>query len=164
MMIDKNYRGRIRVEGKPGETTGYMLTVHDADTGEAIENVTDIALYIGVHHENRAYLTCRFSKNNNIETADSIADHEIDLTAIVDGFMGQRDTQFAGFAALLAAEIADTDGWKLADVEKLIAQRTYDLTQSFFEHHYGDEAPFKQEEIQRSIHMLPDPTSLPEQG
>lgn len=42
MRIDKNYRGRIRVEGKPGETLGYMLTVHDADTGEAIENITDI--------------------------------------------------------------------------------------------------------------------------
>ena len=38
-----------------------------------------------------------------------------------------RDTQFQGFASSLGAEIADTDGWNLADVEKLIARRAYDL-------------------------------------
>lgn len=38
-----------------------------------------------------------------------------------------RDTQFKGFAQLLAAEIANTDGWMLSEVEKLIARRAYDL-------------------------------------
>lgn len=41
--------------------------------------------------------------------------------------MSNRDTQFADFAELLTAEIADTDGWNLADVEKLVAQRAYDF-------------------------------------
>lgn len=40
-----------------------------------------------------------------------------------------RDTQFKGFAQSLAAEIADTDGWMLSDVEKLIARRAHDLVQ-----------------------------------
>ncbi|GAC1661669.1 MAG: hypothetical protein PVS3B3_32390 [Ktedonobacteraceae bacterium] len=41
--------------------------------------------------------------------------------------MSDRDTQFAGFAELLLAEIADPDEWKLADVEKLVTQRAYDF-------------------------------------
>jgi hypothetical protein len=43
--------------------------------------------------------------------------------------MSDRDTRFLGFAALLAAEIANTDGWMLVDVERLIARRAYDLVQ-----------------------------------
>lgn len=85
MRIDKNYRGRIRVEGKPGETLGYMLTVHDADTGEAIENITDIELSLGVHHKNRVKITCYVSRIVGAETVDIIAGHEVDVTAIVDG-------------------------------------------------------------------------------
>lgn len=42
------YKRRIRVEGKPDELKGYMLTVHDADTGEEITNFTDVEMHLHV--------------------------------------------------------------------------------------------------------------------
>ena len=38
-----------------------------------------------------------------------------------------RDTKFLPDARNLAAEIANTDGWNLNEVEKLIAQHFYDF-------------------------------------
>lgn len=80
-----------------------------------------------------------------------------------------RDTQFLGFAASLAAEIANTDGWHLADVEKLIARRAYDLAHhvlrcngidiGFWDRRASD---LYENEIITDLAGIPDMPELPE--
>jgi hypothetical protein len=48
---------RIRVVSKPGDTTGHRLSVFDADTGDIIINVTDVALTLSATGINRAKVT-----------------------------------------------------------------------------------------------------------
>jgi hypothetical protein len=74
-----------------------------------------------------------------------------------------RDTQFAGFAAALGAEIANTDGWNLADVEKLIARRAYDLVDHVV--CWIDPLDFMSHEnpLEYIINAMPDLTELPKE-
>jgi hypothetical protein len=52
--MSEHFAGRLRIEGKPDETRGYMLTVHDAETGEPITNVVKVTLYLSVDDRNYA--------------------------------------------------------------------------------------------------------------
>lgn len=54
MDITPNYKRRIRIEGKQDDTRGYMLTVHDAQTGEEITNVKAVTLRLHVETVNVA--------------------------------------------------------------------------------------------------------------
>lgn len=74
--------------------------------------------------------------------------------------MEGRDTQFLGFAESLAAEIANTDGWMLVDVEKLIAQRVYDLVGHALDHAFTNGIIFDTPE--EAANQIPDITALPE--
>ena len=38
------YKRRIRIEGRPEDTAGYMLTVKDAGTGEDIHDIVSVVL------------------------------------------------------------------------------------------------------------------------
>ena len=84
-----------------------------------------------------------------------------------------RDTQFQGFASSLGAEIADTDGWNLADVEKLIARRAYDLVHhaiycngidsAYWPGHplYGQASDIYERGTTQDVSKIPDLTELP---
>lgn len=60
-----DYKRRVRIEYKPFEThpelhkkpVGYTATVHDADTGEEIPNISDIVVYLRVSSINEAAIT-----------------------------------------------------------------------------------------------------------
>jgi|SRR5579872_1949731 len=59
-----DYKRRVRIEHKPFEQSesskkpvGYMTTVHDADTGEQITNISDIVIYLRATSINEAAIT-----------------------------------------------------------------------------------------------------------
>lgn len=54
MLIDETYKGRIRIEGKLDDLCGYKLTVHDIETGEMIENVAAVTIFLSPGELNRA--------------------------------------------------------------------------------------------------------------
>ncbi|GAC1661672.1 MAG: hypothetical protein PVS3B3_32400 [Ktedonobacteraceae bacterium] len=68
--------------------------------------------------------------------------------------MSNRDTQFAGFAKIVTIEIANANRWDLTHVERLIAQRAYDLVVHALSHEKLQWYPF--EEI--GIEDIPDLT------
>ena len=84
-----------------------------------------------------------------------------------------RDTQFLSFASSLAAEIADTDGWQLVEVEKLIARRAYDLVRhalycngidsAYWPDHplHGRASDIYERETTQKVDKIPDLTELP---
>lgn len=89
MDMHKNFHRRIRIEGKPNEVQGYMLTVHDAETGEEISNVESIELRVGVGHENSATLhyyekhaSGRIVKNNSEPVMGEVTTHDPELSNI----------------------------------------------------------------------------------
>ena len=57
MIIDQQYKRRIRIEGKPDEMHGYKLTIHDIETGKQIMNVMGVAIYLSPGEINVADLT-----------------------------------------------------------------------------------------------------------
>ncbi len=90
MNIDPNYKRRIRIVGKPGETRGYALNVYDAETGEAITNVTRIELLLNVKEQNEARVTYYEHNGKGITIGEDgnpitrtvvTPDPELDLTA-----------------------------------------------------------------------------------
>ena len=90
MNIDPNYKRRIRIVGKLGETRGYALNVYDAETGEAITNVTRIELLLNVKERNEARVTYYELNGKGITIGEDgspiigtvvTPDPELDLTA-----------------------------------------------------------------------------------
>ena len=78
------YKRRIRVECKPDELKGYMLTVHDADTGEEITNFTDVEMHLHVSRLNTAtviYLE-EDEQRKPIEKTGITANPEVAVTAM----------------------------------------------------------------------------------
>ncbi len=65
---------RVRIQGKPGETKGYMMTVHDIDTGEMIQEVHTVIVVLRANQENTAV----------INGTTQIDDFELDVTAYVE--------------------------------------------------------------------------------
>ena len=61
MIIDqqynRQYKRRVRIEGKPDEMHGYKLTIHDIETGKQIMNVMGVAIYLSPGEMNVADLT-----------------------------------------------------------------------------------------------------------
>jgi len=61
--IDESYTGRVRIIGKPGETSGRLLHVYDIETGEEIINVCRAVLILDASKESTAAL--RFYNHND---------------------------------------------------------------------------------------------------
>jgi hypothetical protein len=86
-----------------------------------------------------------------------------------------RDTQFQGFANLLADELAELGSRKwdslneyMAAKRQLIARRAYDLAvyavKNVYDiNEYGDVGPLEDEEAQRRVGNLSDMTELPKE-
>jgi hypothetical protein len=90
MNIDENYKRRIRIIGKPGETRGYAMSVYDANTGEGITNVTSIMVGLSASGENKAEVTYNehdvqgkmvMRDNDVVEATLAVENPEIDVTA-----------------------------------------------------------------------------------
>lgn len=97
MTVPMHPSRRLRIVGKPGDTKGYMLQVHDADSGEAINNIHHIDLTLDAKEKITANVTY-YMVNASGQTlvayqdAEPVPDErtvttevvEIDVTAIED--------------------------------------------------------------------------------
>jgi hypothetical protein len=91
MDIDENYIGkRVRIIGKPGDTTGYNIEVRDAATNEPINNVYRAVIMLDAKYQNAVELSYYQGKDGRIVAgADgepvtkkvTIQNPEVDVTA-----------------------------------------------------------------------------------
>jgi hypothetical protein len=86
-----DYKRRVRIEHKPFEhngsgkkPVGYMTTVHDADTGEEITNITDVVVYLRVNGINEAAITYYEEDNTKRPTKNTAmsANPDVDVLAM----------------------------------------------------------------------------------
>ena len=86
-----DYKRRVRIEYKPFEQSehskkpvGYMCTVHDADTGEEITNISDIVVYLRVSSINEAAITYyeKDDGHNRTKKTAMSANPELDVLAM----------------------------------------------------------------------------------
>lgn len=85
-----DYKRRVRIEYKAPENSehskkpvGYMCTVHDADTGEEITNITDIVVYLRVNGINEAAITYYDDlPNKPTKKTSTSPDPELDVLAM----------------------------------------------------------------------------------
>ena len=57
MDIEKNYKRRVRIIGKPTDLAGYEVEIQDAETGESISNVAQAVIVLRPTMMNVAILT-----------------------------------------------------------------------------------------------------------
>ncbi len=74
------YKRHIRVEGKPEHLAGYLLTVHDAETGEQITNITSVDLHLEPDLLNVATVT--YIEQDEHEKTGLSARPEVSVTAL----------------------------------------------------------------------------------
>jgi hypothetical protein len=81
--IDKKIKRRLRIEGKTNNISGHYVTVHDADTGEPIENITALTIHVGVGKLNKAEVIYYPSDHHlPIEKKITTDNPEFSLTAL----------------------------------------------------------------------------------
>lgn len=89
--INATWKRRIRIEGKPDETRGYMLLVCDAETGEMINNVRSVVVRLAPEADNEADVTYHEvdeaghfmaeKDGKSVERTITVKDPEIAVTA-----------------------------------------------------------------------------------
>ena len=92
MRLDEHFKRRVRIEGKANETLGRRLIVRDLETGEEIEHVTRVTIYLDANgKQNRAELTYAIAdahgrllqpkRGKLVEKTISVDNPEVALTA-----------------------------------------------------------------------------------
>lgn len=86
--IDKNFKRRIRIVGKPGEVRGLGVEVQDADTGEVIDDIFRAIVRLDASSINTVVLSYYDSPVRKSETSDrpvvntiTATNPEMDVTA-----------------------------------------------------------------------------------
>lgn len=57
MIVDENFKRRVRIQGNIDETRGFMMSIYDIDSGEAITNVAKAVIYLDPREVNKVQLT-----------------------------------------------------------------------------------------------------------
>ena len=82
-LIARQKHTRLRIVGKPDDARGYMLLVHDADTGEKVMGIARIVLTLDPNQVNYADVTY-YTGKDEVQSV-TLKDIEVDVVAYVGG-------------------------------------------------------------------------------
>ncbi|SRR6266705_7528 len=57
MNMTSDFKRRIHIEGQPDNPTGHLVTIRDADTGEAITGIKSMVISMDASQVNKAEIT-----------------------------------------------------------------------------------------------------------
>lgn len=88
--MSQTFKRRIRIEGKPGSTAPVHIIVRDADTGEIIDGIRSITVFLNASEVNQAKVEyygpdeqgkILVQDGRTVESRVVVSNPEIDVTA-----------------------------------------------------------------------------------